>query len=130
MKQFIIALSSLLSLSSNCQVNLIDDIVDNNSIKFIVMKTSVDYINDSTFTSSSKIIYVTNFTRDHKNNLKTFAKEQWLSVLQNPEFDWAANLLLYELYRKDAMRFRNVKTREDWLKKYYLDDLKYWKAKL
>ena len=60
--------------------------------------------------------------------IKVLAAEQWLCLLNNPKSDWAANLILYQLYEKDAILFSKIKKREDWIGFRKDEDIEYWKT--
>ena len=54
----------------------------------------------------------------------------WMRHLTNEKEDWATNLVLYYLYRKDATAIAYLfSTREKWLK-IKKDEVKYWSQKL
>ncbi|RFS18794.1 hypothetical protein DVR12_26715 [Chitinophaga silvatica] len=55
--------------------------------------------------------------------------EAWITALNNPNTDWAANLLLYELNKKSAIVFIRS-DQEQWQKKLKDSDLNYWEHKL
>jgi hypothetical protein len=59
--------------------------------------------------------------------IKSLPTEQWLCLLNNPKSDWAANLILYQLYDKDAILFSKIKKREDWIGFRRDEDIAYWK---
>lgn len=65
-----------------------------------------------------------------KLRLREFSYETWVNLLEDTNSDWGANLVLYELYEKDATVFKVIKKREDWVRIYKNDDLSYWKKKL
>jgi len=63
-----------------------------------------------------------------KSKLKKIHKLTWLNLLMNKKTDWASNLLLYYLYKKDAIEFVAViKNRKDWiLTEKNKKNLKHW----
>jgi len=65
--------------------------------------------------------------------LRHLSKEEWMFLLSDKTTDWAANLVLYHLFKKEAFDFAysNIKDRTAWLiKKKYQDDILYWKEYL
>lgn len=65
-----------------------------------------------------------------RTKLKALPKNKWLQLLENENSDWAANLILYNLYERDAARYTVVHTREAWMYKRKADEIEYWKAHL
>ena len=60
--------------------------------------------------------------------IKSLPTEQWLCLLNNPKSDWVANLILYQLYEKEAILFSQIKKREDWIGFRRDEDIAYWKT--
>lgn len=67
-----------------------------------------------------------------KNNaiVKKISKENWLKLLNNNCTDYAANLLLYSMYKKDALILSKNDGIESWRKYLKKDDLAYWSKHL
>ena len=60
--------------------------------------------------------------------IKSINKEEWIKLLLNNKTDWAANLILYDLYKKNAVVFNTViKSRKDWINVSKDTDVSYWK---
>ena len=70
-------------------------------------------------------------TLSEKNELKVkqIAPETWIILLNNKKSDWAANLILYSLYNKDAFFLSRYDERELWIKHIKEEDLDFWKKK-
>jgi len=111
------------------QTNKIFLRLNNNSIKFQVYRASLYVIGENKVTDPKFLIVVTKKTSDVKK-LKEISREDWLAALNNPKYDWAANLLLYEMYKKDATAFEVVKTREQWLDGHKKTDVEFWQNEL
>ena len=62
--------------------------------------------------------------------IKHISKRQWLSMLNDKKTDFAANLLLYRLYAREAILFLDVKDASDWRLSMKDDDLYYWRRTL
>ncbi|HKO82116.1 MAG TPA: hypothetical protein VJU78_17030 [Chitinophagaceae bacterium] len=103
--------------------------LNNNSIKFQVYRASLYVIGENKVTDPKFLITITKKSSDAKT-LKSISREDWLAALNNPKCDWAANLLLYEMYKKDATTFEVVKTREQWLNGYKQTDIEFWQKEL
>ncbi|MFY8181210.1 MAG: hypothetical protein ACOVLG_05490 [Flavobacterium sp.] len=54
---------------------------------------------------------------------------QIMSLLKNKRTDWNTNLILYQIYNKDASLFINMKNRKDWIKFAKLEDIEFWEKK-
>ena len=62
--------------------------------------------------------------------IKHISKRQWLSMLTDKKTDFAANLLLYQLYEREAIMFLQIKDASDWRLAMKDDDLYYWRRTL
>lgn len=64
--------------------------------------------------------------------LKDLNIKKTLELLEDKEYDWYVNLLLYEITRRDAVYYfgLNVMSREIWINDFYDSDIKYWKQNL
>lgn len=62
--------------------------------------------------------------------IKHISKRQWLSMLNDKKTDFAANLLLYQLYEREAIMFLQIKDASDWRLSLKDDDLYYWRRTL
>lgn len=64
--------------------------------------------------------------------LKDLNIKKTLELLEDKEYDWYVNLLLYEITRRDAVYYfgLNVISREIWINDFYDLDIKYWKQNL
>ena len=119
----------LISIIGNSQDNKIFLRLNNNSVRFQVYRASLNIIDENKVTDPKLLITVTKSASDTKT-ISGVSREDWLAALSNPKYDWAANLLLYELYKKDATVFEVVKTRKQWLNGYKDVDIEFWKKEL
>ena len=104
--------------------------IKNSTIQYNFIRTSMRLIGKDSLVPSKYIITV-GLTSKKKQTLKKLSKDEWLNLLNNPDTDWAANILLYSLSEKDALVFFAViKTKPDWDKCCRTDDIKYWSATL
>lgn len=60
------------------------------------------------------------------NNLSVIDDKFLLNMLQDGGTDWAANLVLYAKYKKDAQSFLIDETRKDWVLRKRSDDIDFW----
>lgn len=63
--------------------------------------------------------------RDEVGKLK---KNDWILILNNKNTDWAANLILYDICKRDATLIYSSawKSRSDWILLFKNDDITYW----
>jgi len=68
-----------------------------------------------------------------KRNLELVKKigyKKWMELLSSDKSDWAANLILYYIYNKDASLLARRNTRELWIRFLKEDDVDFWKKAL
>jgi hypothetical protein len=107
---------------STCKLKL-----SNANISYTIYRYGMDFT--SNYAPKSNMVIETNIKDTvYLNKLKNLKVEQWLCLLNNLESDWAANLLLYQFYEKDAILFSVNKKREGWIGFRKEEDLKYWKT--
>lgn len=121
---FACALAVIHAHGQNAEIN---EYVKNEAIRFDVLNTAPDFENGVYY--SGYVIVVNSLDSVGKGLIKDIKRDQWLSLLRNDQSDWAANIILYSLYKKRASIFWTaVKTRQDWIKKSRKDDLNYWES--
>jgi hypothetical protein len=99
--------------------------INNKTIAFRIFTTSLDAQSRDSVIPSQNVIKV-NLSDEVKLKLKKNSAEEWLELLNNKNTDWAANLILYELYEKDATKFMVITSRKKWESKYKSIDTHYW----
>lgn len=73
---------------------------------------------------------IVELNKKHNSIVKKISKESWLKLLNNNCTDFAANLLLYSMYNKDALILSKNDSIESWRKYLKEDDLVYWSKHL
>lgn len=70
-------------------------------------------------------------SKRQEKRIKLIDKTCWLKLLENDSSDWAANLVLYYMTKKNAFIFfaGDIKM-ERWKEYYKQEDVKYWKDNL
>lgn len=126
MARYILILLIWLSIRSNAQDS---SVISNSTIKYGVGRAAVPIDSTGYIVISSNYIIQVEIADSIKMALSKLSREQWLQYLQNPKTDWAANLLLYDLYKKDALLFV-TRTREEWLIRLKNEDIGYWNRTL
>ncbi len=62
------------------------------------------------------------------HGLRSMYSDNWLSLLNNEKTDWAANIVLYYLYQRDAFELSKYENPNKWRKFMKQRDVKYWNA--
>lgn len=104
-------------------------LVKNENLRFTIWNISPVF-NDSEIIVEPNIVVHVSIPDSIKRRFKNISVNEWINLLENIESDWAANLILYEIYEKNALVFEFVKKREDWVRMYRKEDIEYWKQKL
>jgi hypothetical protein len=100
--------------------------ISNNSIRFEILRQGLEMIDTNTITPTKYFIKV-DLTKKQRRLLKSFSREDWIRLLNDSKSDWAANLVLYDTYEKDAILFNTVlKTRNEWEISAKEKDINYW----
>ncbi|WPQ61700.1 hypothetical protein SIO70_25395 [Chitinophaga sancti] len=116
-------LSIIYYLEAKCQHLEIFDHINNSNISYGVWIVGPQYKNGKMMGALYQV-RVDKQTGDSAliANMKS---NEWISALKNPETDWAANLLLYELYRKRGFILSGMKP-DIWREKFKNEDLEFW----
>lgn len=100
--------------------------ITNDSIRYDVLSVA------PTLKATNKIrvtkYFVTvNISQNERRKYKKLNYKQWLLLLENNKTDWATNLILYDLYEKNANSFFfDIKSRKQWVVSQKEKDIKYW----
>ena len=114
-------------LTGYCQDTICKLKITNEEISFVIFRNGMDFTTDTK--PKSNMVIETNIKDTVLwKQLKSFTAEQWLCLLNNPKSDWAANLILYQVYEKEAILFTMYKKREDWIRYRKNEDIAYWKT--
>jgi hypothetical protein len=105
--------------------------IHNDSLSFVVLRKSGELLDNGGYKPISYSIRV-KISKEQREICKQISNDQWLGLLQDEKTDWAANLILYDLFEKDALTYLNTyKSRSVWIKLGQRDaDIKYWKERL
>jgi hypothetical protein len=97
--------------------------LNNDSIHYTLGYQSGKYT-DSTATLSKYVVSV-DINKKQAKEINNFTYETWISLLEDEKTDFAANLLLYDIYNKNANLFFDLQM-HDWEKFNKKDDVNYW----
>lgn len=59
-------------------------------------------------------------------DLDSISYDEWLALLENEDSDFVTNLILYECYERDAIRFLHI-NKDGWRKNAKSREIVYWK---
>jgi hypothetical protein len=109
------------------QINEVNKFINNDSIKFDLVMTMPDFENG--IYHSDYALIVNSLDSAERVIVQSLNKNQWVQLLKNSKSDWAANIILYSMYKKSAGIFRAaVKTRDSWIENSRQADIDYWQS--
>lgn len=120
----------ILSMNARTCVMAQNPIMQNDSIWFKLALTTYNPVEDTVYTPMKYHILIENQPKqiilDHYAQMDT---SMIFSLLNNPDYDWATNLILYNIYDIDAIFFSafDIMTRENWLGYFQNRDISMWK---
>lgn len=115
------------SKNENHKVKLSLGFINNKTIKQSIVMRSCD----TCFPISNiGFRFTVLLTEDEERIIRKLEKKQWIKLLENDSSDWAANIILYYLYDKDAALFISRDNRSLWLLGLKNKDIEYWKKHL
>ena len=102
--------------------------LSNQDLKYEISKVGVATINDNKLTVPKMLVMIKSI---NVNSLaKKYKKENLIrhliTVLNDPDKDWYANVLLYAITQKEASPLLAVENRDEWIIAGREQDLKYW----
>lgn len=75
-------------------------------------------------------VTVENITDTDREKFKTIPLETWIQLLEDQNTDWSANLILYDIYEKDAAMLSRRDKKDRWRSFMKEEDISYWKEAL
>lgn len=128
-KKGVLLLFIILLLSVPVRTIAQNPTIQNDSIRFSMVFTSYNLVEDTVYHPMKFHIIIENRPRqvilDHYAQMDT---SMIFSLLDDPRYDWATNLVLYSIYDVNAHMFFafDVKTREDWIGYFQDEDKAMW----
>jgi hypothetical protein len=101
--------------------------INNKSLKHSIVIMSCD---TCVPVSNNGYRIIVDLTNDEKSKIKKIDCEGWISLLENKKSDWAANLILYDIFDRDAHLLSRRNSRKLWVKFSKEEDIDFWKKKL
>jgi hypothetical protein len=109
------------------QTTKINRYINNDSIRFELLSVMPDFENGIFYSDYALVVKSLDSTQ--WSYVKTIDKKKWMRLLNDRKTDWAANVILYSLYKRSAGVFRvAIKSREMWVDNYRKEDIAYWQS--
>jgi len=100
--------------------------INNKDVKYTIVRSGFKIIDSTTAIPGKNLVQV-KLSKKQQRKLQLINNEDWIKLLEIPEKDWATNLLLYCMNKKDGSQFISlIKNRDDWVKFAKAEDTKYW----
>jgi hypothetical protein len=104
--------------------------IKNETIKFQVLRKSMEFIDTNNIVPSKYLIRV-DLNEKQQKEVKILTKEDWMKLLKGIHTDWAANLILYYMYERDAFLYYSfINNKERWRLTEKKNDIQYWSEHL
>ena len=105
--------------------------INNNNIKYGALKVGARFVDSGKF-EPSRIYILIDLTSSVRSAITKFSYEEWMKLLNDTTTDWAANLCLYNIFKRDAEVFSLWKTRDEWVKfgNFRKNEIRYWRDNL
>ncbi|MBS1690051.1 MAG: signal recognition particle [Bacteroidetes bacterium] len=116
------------------------EFIDDSTVKYSV--GDIDFINNSTIKYDAVLLacdtcvpiknigfrIILQLYKNQYKTIKNINAKEWLRLLNQKSTDFAANIILYSIYDKDATVISAFATPEKWRRVLKDDDLKYWES--
>jgi len=135
MKIYLLFVSlSLLFFSCNAQKNGTNENKKTMNLTFISnekLQHSIVLMSCDTCVPIRNIGYrvIVQLSKKEEEAIKKITPNTWIELLNNNNSDWAANLILYSLYDKNAILLSRNDDKESWDKYLKKEDLDFWNNK-
>lgn len=123
----ILFLLSYAFVTKGQNANLLWKDINNETIDYNVISRQKKYTTDKVVLPTF-LIKVNKTSRDSLI-IENMTQDEWLKALKDPATDWAANLLLYEYYKRSGLVFLKC-SMSHWKKNLKQDHLEYWQKVL
>ncbi len=124
---FLLIMCAISSYNQNVTLKSIEDTnilwISNDKLEYYTVMRSCDTC--IPIRTLAGLFVEVNITEKQKFLLKRVTYNQWLSLLNDDKTDWAANILLYYMYNKDAISLADDK--KTWLLYFKNKDIEYWR---
>jgi hypothetical protein len=100
--------------------------ISNDSVKFSVLRKSSVFIGKGKIEPAVYRIKV-HIADTLLNECLNFSKEKWIKLLSDDKADWAANLILYQIHKRNAVSFLASPDMRYWKLRKKKFEINYWK---
>ena len=129
MKLFSTFIVLLITFRLSAQIDSLKRYINNRNVQFRVWFISPQ-IDDTIVVVEPKFVVHVTMDDNVKSLVKYLKRDDWRLLLRDTTMDWATNLLLYELYKKDGHRFKGILNRDEWISVSAKEDEEFWMSKL
>jgi hypothetical protein len=112
-----------------CQSSVNYSCLYNDSLKYNLFRPNLKLVDSNVVEISPTRVEVVLRNADRKK-LENLKRSEWIKLLSDEKTDWAANIFLYDITKKDASTFEVVQNKEAWRKCCKANDLDFWKKTL
>lgn len=102
---------------------------NNKAIKFRIITTPIKLLDSNRIEPSQTLVEVY-IDQNIKSGFEKLSYEDWIKLLSDENTDWAANLFLYDFYKRDASYLEVRKGRKFWKRCCKESEVVFWKKKL
>lgn len=99
--------------------------IDNRKVKYSIVIMACDTCEPI---ESKGYRVVVDLTNDQKKLARTLDNASWIKLLKHSSSDFAANLILYQLYDRNASLFLEDYQQNEWRKFDKQKDLEFWRS--
>ena len=117
----------LLAIEANCRAQSKWTFISNETLKHSIGLVACDSCVPIRNKGYRVIVHL---TAEERQEIKSIDCREWMSLLNDTTSDYAANLILYSIYDKDAHLLSRRDSREIWIKYSKVDDLAFRRKKL
>ena len=102
-------------------------LIDNKNAKYIIKRKGLEIDSTGKVMPTTYLVCM-DINKKLQKRVASKTYSNWVELLTDEKTDWATNLILYCVFKKDAFLFSSAETnREEWVRASKEEDVKYWK---
>jgi len=101
------------------------NLVNNKEVNYRIFKTPTRFLDSNKIILSETLVKVLT-KQSVRRKISKLKYEDWMRLLDNENTDWAANIWLYDINKKDATILQVYGDRLSWVSCCRLNDIDYW----
>lgn len=129
MNKIILTFILLISIYGSNSFGQLPDFIRNETVNYRVCITGLKFLDSNKVKLRTTFIEVFMSDSARKEVLK-ISYEKWMQLLSNKNTDWAANLYLWDIYKRETTDLVYPSNRSSWIKCCKVEDVYYWKKYL